>query len=187
MRDYDFSIAPGETERRAVVGRFIRVKSASAEIRVQAENKDGRIVADLSANEGLRFAVPERFEQIRVTNNGAATVAAVLTVGFGEVDDSSVSGALSVSKSSGVRTTADQSIAAAGSYTVAADTSRREVLVQALAANTDALRVGDASTSAGQGLELQPGQTATLETSGAVVIYNPSAAAQSVAVLEVLD
>lgn len=96
-------------------------------------------------------------------------------------------GAVSLSQSSAIVTTADVSItgAAAAAVVKAANTARREILIGNLAANASVIRVGDSSTGASRGQEVSPGQTLTLSTEAAVYVYSPTT--QSVSVIEVED
>jgi len=194
MRDYVFSLSPGETEQRAVVGRFVRVKSADGEIRIQAENRDGRIVADLAASAGLRFAVPEQFERIRVTNDGAAAVAATLTVGFGEVDDSSVVGSIAVTNQVAVDVAVPTSISdypdiacpdGASTQVYSSVTGYDESILQAHPDNTGPIIVGSTNVL-GQGVVLQPGDMIVLKGGPKVKVKNQSGATQYVKRLRVV-
>lgn len=64
---------------------------------------------------------------------------------------------------------------------LAANPSRDNAVIMALAANTAVVRIGDAGIGAAEGIPLQPGQTITLATTAQ--IFGWSAAAQTVAVL----
>lgn len=186
MREYEFTVASGGQQSRAVKGNFARVKSADAEINLRFENKDGRVIADLNLTAGMRCTLPEVFETIRVGNSSGSSVDAVVLVGFGDVDDAAVVGEVDVSVSGSIDSVADVSIATVTTaQIVAANVARREVMITNLAANTANFRIGDSGAGAANGIELQPGQTITLTTTAAVYGYNSHTGAQSVAVLEV--
>ena len=187
MREYEFSISSGGQQARTVQGNFVRIKSASDEINVKVENKEGRIIADLNLSGGMRFRVPDIFHTLRVANNNAGSVNAVLVAGVGDVDDTEISGNVTVAGSDTIGTSTDVSLAATSTTIIsAANASRREILITNLTSNSEYLRVGDSNAGAARGTELAPGQTVSLSTSAAVYAYNPGAAAQSVSLLEVL-
>lgn len=188
MREYQFSVEAGAQSPRTVSGAFVRVKSADAEINVKVENESGRVLADLNLSEGMRFAVPEQFKKIRVKNNNASAVAAVLVIGVGDVDDARLSGQLDLAKAATITSAADVAIAATSTAIIkAANLSRIEVMITNLSTNTASFRIGDAAAGAAKGVELLPGATITLTTTAAVYGYNSHTAAQSLAVLEVLE
>lgn len=70
---------------------------------------------------------------------------------------------------------------------MAADTTRRSVIITAPASNTVTIRLGDTGTvSATRGLPLQPGERITLETTAALWGF-ATAASQKVALLFLTD
>ncbi len=189
MREYEFSIAAGETSRRTVPpANFIRVKSASGDIRITAQDENGNRLLDLVVSEGMRCAVPSEFVDISVRNDTGATSSVVLVIGSGMVDDSQLSGTITMDKSTAISSAADVSInAATKSIVAAANSARREIMITSLSTNAAAFRVGDTNAASNRGIELLPGSTITLTTSAAVYAYNSHTAAQSLAVLEVTD
>jgi len=187
MREYEFSISSGGQQARTVQGNFVRIKSASDEINVKVENKEGRIIADLNLSGGMRFKVPDIFHTLRVANNNAGSVNAVLVAGVGDVDDTEISGNVTIDGSDAIGTAADVSLSATAQTLIsAANASRHEILITNLSSNSEFIRIGDINAGASRGAELAPGGTISLNTSAAVYGYNPGASAQSVTVLEVL-
>jgi hypothetical protein len=188
MRDYQFTIPAGSERGHTIRGRFLRVKSASAAVRIRAIDESGTTIADMEMTSGVRFSLPVMFTKIRIENEGGAVADVTLTAGTGDADDSSVTGSLNIAKSTTLQTVADVSILATTTTQIAAaDSARREILITNLSTNTAAFRVGDSSAGAARGVEVLPGSTIALETTAAVYAYNSGAGAQSVGVLEVMD
>lgn len=91
-------------------------------------------------------------------------------------------------KASSADSVADVSITATSTVLVAAAAStRHELLITNLAANTQTMRIGDSGAGATNGIPLAPGQTLILSTSAAIYAYNPGASAETLAVMELLD
>lgn len=188
MRDYQFTVPAGSEGGITARGSFVRIKEASGPVRLRAVDAKGETVADLEVSAGVRFQLPVMFVQLRIENQGSAQVTVVLTAGDGSADDSSVTGSLSIDKSQIITTAADVSVAATATAIIAAaNTLRREILITNLSSNTAAFRIGDSNAGAARGAEVLPGSTITLTTAAAVYAYNPSAGAESLAVVEVLD
>lgn len=81
---------------------------------------------------------------------------------------------------------ADQSIAAAGSFDIAANLLRRRITIGSLSTNTDPvnLRVRDQTATTGEGIELQAGTFVELKTTAALRIRNNGAVAQTAWIVE---
>jgi hypothetical protein len=80
------------------LGNFIKVKSSSTELRVLAESAEGQPVIDIGMSEGTwvkQFDGQKSFQRVRVKNTSGAPVSVVLTIGYGEVDDSALTGTIS--------------------------------------------------------------------------------------------
>lgn len=87
-----------------------------------------------------------------------------------------------------ITTTADVSVAAASTVSVlAADSTRRGVVVQAPFYNTEIIRIGDASTGATRGIALGPGDMVQLDGTFEVFAFNPGAVAQFVSLAAIRD
>ena len=92
-------------------------------------------------------------------------------------------GKLYVAKPATPGTSAD--VVLAGSATtliVAVSATRHCVLIGNLSTNSSMFRVGDSNVGASRGAELAPGESLSIETTGAIYGYNPGAN-QSVSVL----
>lgn len=71
----------------------------------------------------------------------------------------------------------------AATLVAAADNNRQSVSISNLGLNPREVRVGDVNVGAARGSELPAGETITIDTAGAVYVWNPHTAAMSVGVL----
>lgn len=95
---------------------------------------------------------------------------------------------VSVVRPATITTTADATLVADTTTLIAAaDSTRHEVLIHNLSANTLTLRIGESAAAAARGIPLAPGQTMNLTVSGAVYAYNPAGATTDVCILEIKD
>lgn len=145
------------------------------------DGPDGAIFRGLEARGPLR--------KIEVFNGNGASITLSLSIAKGlQMVDRRVSvvgdaAAVEVEGAPSLASQADVSVAATSAAQIlAADTTRREALIQ----NTDGattIRVGDSNVGATRGLELAPGDVLILATQGAIHAYNPSGAGVDVAAL----
>ena len=120
----------------------------------------------------------------KITSPSTQTI--VYAYGYGDISYDIAQGTVTVTQAGTLTSLPDVSVASVTASVVSLfNAAKRETLVSNLTANTAVLRVGGATTGAASGMELGPGQTATISGSAAVSIYNPGAAAQSVGVVEV--
>ena len=145
---------------------------------------------ELIGKQNKRYGFPDApFTKVELINTAAATLNVQVEIGAGNVesDDVTITGTIDVDVQAPltITTTADNSIAANTTEQIlAVNADRKEAIVTNLYANTDPVRVGDASTGAARGIELSPGQSITLSTTASIYVHNTKASAQSVAILE---
>lgn len=129
------------------------------------------------------------WREITLYNSGATSQTVRLKTAFGGIVDNRfipASGAIPVSftepaQSNTLETTADQSVTASSYVDIAADTTRREIMISNLDTALS-LRVRDTASTATAGTPLPPGATITLQTTAAVRVKNPNASGVSIAV-----
>lgn len=185
-RSGSLTIADGQIYEIRRGGDFVRIKTASADIKLRIDN-DQELT--LSQNDVLRFQNAP-FKGLEVINNSGGNLSFQIEVGEGgvETNNVSISGALDVSKSATLDTAADQSISSGGSPTsiAAANTARRELIVQNLDP-ANAVRIGDTNITATRGIKLDAGATFVLSTTAQVYAYHEAGAAVSLSVNELED
>ncbi len=173
------NVPAGETLQLHVHGNFVYARSLSAQIVVEFSSNS----VPLSQGQAMRF--DEVYQTLILKNEGAAAITGELVLGDGDYRDGQVTGTVSLS-SGGIATEPDASIPdTTATVVIAADTLRREAIIQSSPSNVSNIRIGDASVGAAQGLILAPGGSVSLETSGAIYAYHAAGIAQTLQILEV--
>lgn len=192
MKTFEYTIQAGETATFPG-GNFFVLMSTSAGVDVQFIKNGTSIDEDAESVEEGFSVRPVRpadgglaFERVKITSAILQTVKLAISKGGG--DYNALAGAVSATPvvATGLLTTSDKLLGAAATTSIiAANANRREVLITNKSTNTASIRVGDASAGATRGIEVQPGQTASIESTAEVFAY--SVPAQSVGILEVIS
>lgn len=169
MRDYSLTIAANGSDRRAVLGNFIKVKTASVELRVRAEDKDGQSVADLLMSQGAYVNLPAEFQTVRIENPTGSSTTATLIIGRGVVDDSQLSGEVTIGQGQTLAA-ANHSLTTTASEILAASTTRRSLIIQNIDASID-VYIGPSGVTSSTGLKLAAGQSVTIDKAAAAAVY----------------
>lgn len=175
----DLSMEAGERVTLPVTAAAVTVLGADAAFEIGFDKGD---TYHLEA--GLEV-VTEGFSEVHLQNSQPSENTLRLAFSIKGVRDArlTVSSSLSIAGASLISDVADVTLTAAvATLVAAAKTSRKSVLVTNLANNAKAVRVGSANVGASRGIEVSPGQTATLDTTAAVYAYCETA--QALAVLE---
>lgn len=204
MKSITLKIAAGNPEDIGVSGDYVRIKSASVPVRIEAEN--GQVDATIEEGDALNL---KQFTRLRVSHADAAEQAITLLIGNGTSSDSArVGGSIDVSTMPAVNvatmpavdvatmpavarpmTQTASAVGVASAQLVAANAARRFLLIQ----NTDAaasvfLNVAGAAAVLDQGVELPPGASVVFDVAtpaGAVfAIASAATAAGAVVVVE---
>lgn len=117
-----------------------------------------------------------KFAEVFVTNTAQAGEWILFMVVVEDFDNVQIQnpGALftgvTISKATVLSDAADKSLPATGVVTqiIAANASRRSVILKSANANTDTVRIGSSSITASRGIELSPGDSVTLDTTAAI-------------------
>lgn len=130
----------------------------------------------------LNPADPEdSFDAIRFLSTTNQTIR--IGVSSRDADIELLLGTVAVEQPNAGTTTADQTVGAVQSTIAAANTSRKNIIVQNTHASNN-IRVGIGTVTATRGLQLQPGMSATFVTTAAIVAIREGAADGTVAVVE---
>lgn len=182
MKTLNLNIPAGAMERIAVTGDFLRVNAATAPLLFRFGDRH-----TVRMGEGDKIRFPDDFgargQVLTIENKTADIVLATIVTGVGDFDGlpARVSNAPHT-----LTTNADQTVpATSAALLAAANGSRSELMVQAASTNGSAVRIGDGSVGAAQGLELVAGGTLILNTRAAVSCYNPDAAGAVLRVVEI--
>lgn len=170
-------------------GSMIKVKSASGAFTLRADSKNKRLADSLSMTAGKKWRAPagEVFDKLYVTDTSAAANTIVLEVGDGDIEDTTLTGSVDVDAPGSFSSDADATINNGAQLTIAADDTRRELIIEADDANTTTLRIRDTGATTDEGKRLRPGEVVYWRTKAAVQIVNNSGAAGVVSVCHIKD
>lgn len=176
-------------------GRFFKLIQAAADVTVEFFTEAGEPLGEfVNVRAGLKFSIePDDigkrsrligFSRVKITSATAQTVAAVIS--RQAIDYDSVAATVSVEKASTAADTADQAIANLATVTIAANASRRALVIYAHPNNTGNLRTGPAAAAA-RGRVLQPGIENVWDVTAAIKVHNDSGASQTFGYAEETD
>lgn len=163
MKPITLKIAPGTSEEIAVTGDYVRVKTASVPVRIEAENGE----ADDTAEQGDALNL-KPFTRLRVSHSDAAEQTITLQIGNGTSADSArVGGRVDVQSlpaTAGPMTQAAPAVGLVSTQILAANASRRFLEIQNNdpAADVYVNLAGDPA-SAATGIKLAPGDAKILD------------------------
>lgn len=186
MRDYQLTIPNGESRSVSVPpSNFLRIKTAVSEARYRFEAVGGGAeIASLLLSEGNRATLDRDFSLLRVENNSGASLTVEVVIGRGAVDDSSISGSVSVSNNV---TLENPHAGASGNTSVP---NAVKTLITTPPTNSIGVFISNPSTSAGPiwvgntsvvsvgvGVEIMPGGTLFMPGDITVYCYQATGAA----------
>lgn len=149
MKIYKMKVAANDSALISAVGNYIGVISpAGAEARIKTENG-----LDVNLSQGQHVRNLERFESVRVFNDTESELVIDVSVGFGEIVDNQLTGAVSQAANNalvpGDAVTIDGTI-----QTIQANSNRARIDLVASSDNAGVVWVGGVS---GRGIPLTPG------------------------------
>jgi len=98
MREYSLAVQPGQTHRINIKGDYFRVRDADAPVTVEAESRDGLLLASARFGSGQGVRTAGEFYRLRITNDTAGAVAVIIIVGFGQYENDQAAGMVKVSE-----------------------------------------------------------------------------------------
>lgn len=183
FQDYTIVLAAGVEQARRFTGfSSFTILDATSQVSVRAD--DGSYQNGLVAGDGFDEV---KFETLAFLSAVAQTIRVRFSRGYqrtGQTVNVNASATVSVANSN--KALADVTIAAGNTLQVAgANANRKAVVIKSRSVNTDNVRLGNAVTvGAAAGNELEPGESATYETEGAVYAHNPGATSVTLTVTE---
>lgn len=187
-RNYVQAIGAGATIRLPG-GRYFFVKQATSAITITTQGNTGTPARFENIGAGSKFGpVPDKWTFLDVFSAGAQTVELVISDdGDFEVANAvTVSGVAQVADlpSAAIAVTASAALATATSLDIAANTSRRRITICNASTSAGAVWIRDQSATTSAGIELQPGQSVTMETTAALRVRNNSGSSADISTLE---
>lgn len=184
---YSLTFTAGQTQILPQ-GRFWFIKSASSAVNIEMVKRNGQpnTVDNVGAGTKFNGLETDRWYELKITSAGVQNIEIVIA------DDATVdfSNAVSVTGTAVTQEApfatfappVDVAVATATSSDIAANASRRAIVIGSLSTNTPAtlnLRVRSTGGTTEAGIELQPGMSVRIPTTAAVRIRNNDANSQT--------
>lgn len=139
---------------------------------------------------GVGYELPYVTNRITFKNKSASPITFTFIIAIGRIYDDrlSVSGVITTTEATPtiIDSQADQSIPnTTATQFLAANSSRKEAIIQNPIANLASFRIGDSGVSATNGILLPPGGTLVLNTTAALFAYHAAGSAQSIIETEI--
>lgn len=182
MKPITLKIQAGKSDDVAVSGDYVRVKSASVPVRVEAD--EGQVDATIEQGDALNL---QPFTRLRVSHSDAAEQTIVLLIGNGTSADSArVGGAVDVKSlpAPGVAVTQGYMATLADAQVVAANPARKLLRIQNVGA-VDVFLTFNGLAATAQGFKLAPGASELYDYSmSSLAVRAYSATASALAFME---
>jgi len=154
----------------AVRGTYIWLKSATGDVHIKTSEGE---TAVLGSGEYARFS--KTFREFYILDRSGAQNDLTMNVSEGG-DAGKYGGSVTISNPSKLLDLTDVTVTAAtATLIMAANSSRFEAIITSLTSNSNTTRIGSSSVSATRGMPLAVGGTLTLQTTGAIYVYNAAA------------
>ncbi|WP_419536202.1 hypothetical protein [Endozoicomonas sp.] len=171
-------VKPGEEENLKISARLVYVQSANMGFRIAT---DAGSRSDMIA--GRKLQLGDSTANLRVINTGTGDLVATLVYGWGDIEDSAVTGEIAIKNASSLNPIAPVALSDAQVHTIAANNARQKLTLYADAANTGKIWLAGAKNL---GLPLMAGHAHDItEFSGAVQLCGDGAGTQTVYLMEV--
>lgn len=192
MKQITLKIAANSTEQISVVGDYVRIKTASVPVHIEA--MDGQVDARMEQGDALNL---KPFQRLSVSHDGAGEQEITLLIGNGtSADSAKVGGSMSISSLPAVTVSAlpvaamvqtAPAVGVASGLLVAANAARKFLMVQNNSASQDVcLNLAGAAATLAGGVKLAPGASLVLDVCcpSAAIYAIADAAGASVVVVE---
>lgn len=172
------TLAQGQTASRALAGSQFYFKNGDGEIKIKLNSGGNTKTYELTPGQLVRWE-GARFFSLEIKNTSADQEIEFYVYEH-DVHDNKIPNILQVeiTKATDGETVADDTIADAATVTIAADSTRRKLVVWNDIDGSGHIRVGY-DAAAGVGYKLQPGGSYTFESTRSVSIHNDSGSTQT--------
>lgn len=180
LRDIVLTLNANQQQQQGGTGDTLYLAPGSAAIIAETSNGDR---VDLVAGRAAKF--PNPYTWVNFINPGGAQIQVTVFYGFGDITDSNITGNVGINGGAGgIQDTVDVPLNnGATTPVLPVNANRRTAIITNI--GTANIRVGGTGVAANKGTLLQPGQSLSLDTQGAINAW-ATAAGQSVSVSEVL-
>lgn len=169
IRDTELSIPAGQAVTVGMVGQFVgllNVSNNTAEIQVTGYKQDGERILEARMLEGERVTLDREFTQLRFENTAGADLTVTALIGRGRFESGRLVGEVTTTQPTTL--TANTALVVAATpvvQTIAANSSRKNIMLQAPITNTSPFWIGG---TVGEGVPVMPGQSVVLDGTFAV-------------------
>ncbi|WP_211831158.1 hypothetical protein [Kistimonas asteriae] len=173
-------VPEGQEENLKVSGRLLYVEDANQGFRITTDSGDrAHMIA------GRKIELGETTNNIRVTNDGVGDLVCTLAYGYGDIQDSAVTGSVSIKNAKQLNPMAPVTLADGEVYTIPANDTRQKLTLYAAVDNGGVVWLAGEK---GKGLPLLGGHAHDLtEFSGAVSVCADGTGTQTLYLMEVSD
>lgn len=159
--DYDFAMLANASQQIAVTGSIVRVRSCTGKINIRIDGGPG---ANFSAGQGFKMPPGTTFRDLTIKDASGAPNLGVIFIGDASYDDTTFSGAVQVTNTSGAFAQTVPAVTNASANLVGANAARRYFLFQ----NVDPianvyLNLAGAAATVGNGVKVPPGGSYELQ------------------------
>lgn len=155
-------VLAGQEENLKVSGRLFYVEDANQEFRVETDSGDRAVM-----KAGRKLALTETTNNLRVVNIGAGDLICTLVYGYGDIEDSAVTGEIALKAAVYLNPLAPVTLADGASAIIPGNSNRRRLTLFCDQDNVGLLWL---SGAANNGIPLVPGAIRDIEISGALTI-----------------
>lgn len=171
-------VREGEEENLKISARLVYVQSANMQFRITT---DAGSRSDMIAGRKLRLG--EQTKNLRIINTGSGDLVATLVYGEGDIEDSAVTGEVSIKNAQSLNPIAPASLTDGQVFTIPANNARQKLTLYADSANSGKVWLAGAKNL---GLPLLGGHAHDItEFSGAVQLCGDGSGTQVVYLMEV--
>lgn len=178
----EIALAAGQVYTHVANGLYFRVLTGDVSFIAIFQLASGRR-EKTEVISGLGFGFPEPYTQIEIQSD-VTQIIEVVTAAI-PVDDSRLSGAITVETAAQIVDAVDISCANGARTTVLAQNSARKTAIITNNDPANTIRVGGSAVVATSGTPLQAGMTLSLDTTAEVCVWNQTGAAVTVSRQEV--
>ena len=166
MRRFKINLVAGQVVPLDAAGDFFRVTAGTAEFEVQPDT--GHRLAGLQS--GMAFETEKPFKRLFLTSEVNQQVE--IMAGPGRVEDnrSSINGKVDTTGGGLTITSTAETVGTVSGELLAQDTARRSVVIKNKSA-ADSIFIGPAGVSIADGLEIEAGQSFTIDHAAGAAIH----------------
>lgn len=166
MRRFKVLLTAGSLVDIPVSGVYVRVITANADFSIAPDTSQ-----ELAGLEkGMGWTADKKFNNLKLLSDTTQTVE--IMAGSGRIDDdrANIDGNVDATSKGASISNASHSLTTSAAEILAADSTRRSVIIQNTDTSINAF-IGASGVTAADGIRLEPGQSVTLDKAAAAAVY----------------